>query len=503
MRTSISLTRREAILASGVATAGLLLGVRRLPAFAASGDGPALPIPRLIEARSDRPVVLAMAASRHDFGRGQAASAGISASYLGPVVRVQSGDTVPFQVENRLSEDTTLHWHGLLVPSAVDGGPHNTIAAGATWSPELKIAQGPATTWFHPHPHGRTARQVYSGLAGMMIVSDQGDRDRGLPADYGVDDLPIVLQDKRFDRSGTPVYRPSMMELMDGFQGDTLLVNGAIAPVAAVPAGMVRLRVLNAANARNFDLRFADRRPFHVVANDGGYLGEPVEVRRLVVAPGERYEVLVDFAGGAAVALVTDADTQHGSSGMGMMMMGPAVAGTMVRFVPNDRIAAKVTRLPQKLGALPQADTGAVAARRSFVLDPMAMGGMMGGMGGGGMAGMGGDGMGGMRTINGRSFDMKRIDATAKLGTSEVWEISAPQMNHPFHVHGASFRVISIDGRKPPAEQAGLKDVVLVQNKAEILLRFEKPAPAAMPYMFHCHILEHEDQGMMGQLAVV
>jgi FtsP/CotA-like multicopper oxidase with cupredoxin domain len=156
----------------------------------------------------------------------------------------------------------------------------------------------------------------------MMIVSDGADGDRGLPAAYGVDDLPLILQDKRLGRGGAPVYDPSMMDLMHGFQGDTLVINGAIGPVARVPAGYVRLRLLNAANARIFDLRFADRRPFFVIAGDGGLLAEPVEVRSLPIAPGERYEVLVDFADGRAVELATAPDSGQGP-GMMMPMMAP------------------------------------------------------------------------------------------------------------------------------------------------------------------------------------
>ena len=279
-----------------------------------------LPIPTLIDARNVEPITLALQKSSHRFGSGAAVpSTGISSSYLGPVVRVRSGDTVPFRVENRLDEETTLHWHGLLIPSDVDGGPHNTIEPGGVWTPELKINQPAATHWFHPHPHGNTAKQVYGGLAGMMIVSDGGDSDRGLPETYGVDDIPLVLQDKRFGRNGALVYEPNMMDLMHGFQGETLVVNGVIAPVATVPAGFVRLRFLNAANARNFDLRFSDRRSFFVIASDAGLLPEPVEVRNLVIAPAERYEMLVNFADGRPVQLVTEPDTHHGM-GPGMMM---------------------------------------------------------------------------------------------------------------------------------------------------------------------------------------
>ncbi len=355
--------------------AGLALGGLPKIANGAPAIAQPLPIPNLVEARDGEPITLALQKARHRFGAGAAvASRGISSSYLGPVVRVRSGDTIPFRVENRLDEETTLHWHGLLVPSHVDGGPHNTIMPGAVWRPEITIKQSPATTWFHPHPHGNTARQVYSGLAGVMIVSDGDDRDRGLPTAYGIDDLPIVMQDKRFSRSGEFAYRPEMMDMMHGFRGDTLLVNGAIAPVANVPAGFVRLRLLNAANARNFDLRFSDRRPFFVVAGDAGYLSEPVELRRLVIAPAERYEVLVDFSDGQPAELITASDP-HGMGGG--MMMGGSHGGAgegprrLMRFKPDPALPIAVTTLPRAMAALAAPDVGSVVARRNFVLDPM------------------------------------------------------------------------------------------------------------------------------------
>ena len=501
------LTRRQALLLSGSAAAGL--AAAGLPRWAqgAPSTAQALPIPRLIEAHGGEPVTLVLQRTQHRFGAGAAVPArGISASYLAPVVRVRSGATIPFRVENHLDEDATLHWHGLWVPSHVDGGPHNTIRPGAVWSPEITIRQPAATTWFHPHPHGNTARQVYAGLAGMMIVSDGADGDRGLPSTYGVDDLPLILQDKRFGRGGTLIYAPDMMDVMHGFQGDTLVVNGAIGPVARVPAGYVRLRLLNAANARVFDLRFSDRRPFLVIAGDGGYLAEPVETRTLVMAPAERYEVLVDFADGRAVELVAAPDTGHGP-GMMMPMMGARSRGrsagdaeVFLRFEPDPARKAIVNRLPRQLATLaPPAVTSAVA-RRTFGLSPMMGMGMMG------MGMMGREnGPGHTMGINGRAFAMERVDVTAKLGTAEIWEIRAGgmPMAHPFHIHGASFRILNRNGRRPAAYEAGWKDVVLVEEHAEILVRFDNPAPPRMPFMYHCHILEHEDHGMMGQFAVV
>lgn len=509
-----SLTRRSALMLSGAAAAGLALGGLPRAARSALSAAPSLPIPTLIEAGNGEPVALLLQKSRHRFGSGTAVpSTGISASYLGPVVRVRSGDTIPFRVENHLDEETTLHWHGMLIPSDVDGGPHNTIRPGGVWTPELKVNQPAATHWFHPHPHGNTAKQVYGGLAGMMIVSDGGDRERGLPETYGIDDLPIVLQDKRFGRNGELVYAPSMMDLMHGFQGDTLLVNGAIAPVAKVPAGFVRLRFLNAANARNFDLRFSDRRPFYVIGSDAGLLPEPVEVQNLVIAPAERYEVLVNFAGGQPVDLVTAPDTHHGmGSGMMMMQMAPVRrpggTETFMRFNPDPGLKAAVTRLPRQLATVAAPDIKSAVEWRTFVLDPMM------GMGPGMMAmgaargvanGDGHDHAGAsqMMGINGRPFSMNRVDVTAKLGTSEIWEIVSDGMAHPFHVHGASFRILGNNGKKPSAEQSGWKDVILVEDRAEILVRFNHAATPKMPFMYHCHILEHEDHGMMGQFAVV
>jgi cuproxidase len=240
-----------------------------------------------------------------------------------------------------------------------------------------------------------------------MIISDGSDGDRGLPTAYGVDDLPLVLQDKRFGRGGALVYDPDMMDLMHGFQGDTLVVNGAIGPVARVPAGYVRLRLLNAANARVFDLRFSDRRPFFVIAGDGGLLAEPVEVRRLVVAPAERYEVLVDFTDGRAVDLVTAPDAGHGP-GMMMPMMGARRQGagtteTFMRFETDPALKAAVTRLPRQLATLAPPDVKSSVAWRTFELNPMmGMGGMMG------MGMMHGPGQGArsahMMGINGRSY---------------------------------------------------------------------------------------------------
>lgn len=509
----------------------------------AATDAPELPIPALFEPGQDSRVLLDLRSGTHAFSRGVTASTwGISAPFLGPVVRLPTGRAARMEVRNNLGEPTSLHWHGLLVPSDMDGGPHNSIAAGGVWQPEFEITQRPATTWFHPHPHQDAARQTYRGLAGMMILTDGGDRARGLPATYGVDDLPLILQDRRFGANGEDAYAPSVTDLLHGFQGDTLLVNGVIAPVARVPIGIIRLRLLNAANARNFDLAFSDERAFAVIASDGGFLAKPVETRRLVMAPGERYEILVDFADGKAVELVTwPHESGMSDAGMGAMegmdMAMPAGPSTLMQFAPDSAHAAEFQKLPDALEDPGAPDQGLSVRRRQFVFDEMTqanapvvekissgaststMNGMAGMKGMGDMPGMdhGTQAAGPAVTgpallpatsglkmaMTGQTFALDRIDAEVAHGSHEIWEITSQEMAHPFHIHGAHFRVLAKDGAGPRPEEAGWKDVVLIEKHAELLIRFEQPASRERPFMFHCHILEHEDLGMMGQYVTV
>ena len=211
--------------------------------------------------------------------------------------------------------DTTVHWHGLLVPGDVDGGPHQVIKSGSSWRPSLKIDQPASTAWFHPRLHHDTARQVYLGLTGLIIVDDGSNARLGLPRTFGVDDLPIILQDRSFGSDGSLDYDLSPLDIAYGGRGDTIIVNGAIAPFAKVPPGLVRLRLLNGANAQNFELRFNDQRTFHVIASDAGYLSAPVAVTHLRISPAERFEILVDFADRKAVTLETGPDEVMGLFG--------------------------------------------------------------------------------------------------------------------------------------------------------------------------------------------
>ncbi|MFK3663807.1 multicopper oxidase CueO [Ochrobactrum teleogrylli] len=496
--------------------------------MAPSGKAQGLPVPPLLEPDASGVVRLKIGKGRHSFTPGSdAASAGINGTYLGPVVRLKNGENVTLAVENDMDEETTLHWHGLFIPSNLDGGPHNLVPAGGRWEPRVTVNQPASFNWFHPHLHGGTARQAHMGIAGLMIVSDGKDAERGLPETYGVDDIPLVLQDRRVIE-GDKVYQPDIMDLMHGFRGNRLIVNGVISPEAKVPAAVVRLRILNGANARNFHLRFSDNRPLHVFASDGGFTGKPEAVERLTISPGERYEALVDFStGGESVELLTASDDSGGDDQM------------LMRFSVDSALKGGVKDIPASLEAPEAPDPDKSVRRRSFFFDermaenmklmmqkPAAdphAGHRMGKMDMGAMqrGEMDHDMMHGSRSsaeagpaldamtsgvrmaIAGEPFDMKRIDVEARLGSWEIWELTTKEMAHPFHIHGASFRILTLNGKAPPAHQSGWKDTALIDGKAELLVHFDREAVRSHPFMFHCHVLEHEDVGMMGQFVTV
>jgi len=489
--------RQFAIGSAAVVSGGLIGGIvgSRLAQGQPVRFDRRLPIPPLIDAaKQGNAIELKVTSGRHAYVKGKPTrSYGYSGPVLGPVVRFRRGDEVGMTVQNSLDIDTTVHWHGLLVPGDVDGGPHQIIKSGGTWRSRLKIEQPASTAWFHPHLHHDTARQVYMGLTGLIIVEDGSDARLGLPRTYGIDDLPIIVQDRSFDSDGSLLYDrdPDPQTIQYGLRGSAIIVNGIVGPVAKVPSGLVRLRILNAANAQNYDLRFSDRREFWVIASDAGFLSAPVSMRQLRISPAERFEILVDFADRHPVMLETGPDTLMGIFGA-VSEDSTSEFVPIVRFEPS-AAPASVKEFPDRLVDLPSADSNRAIRHREFLLDSGICGGqrptemgMLPGM-----------------CINGKTHDMARIDVETALGTLEVWKIVSRGMAHPFHVHGASFRILSLSGTPTPAHLAGWKDVVLVEDEVELLIAFSHPATREHPFMYHCHILEHEDAGMMGQYVCV
>ncbi len=440
---------------------------------------------------------------------------GINGDYLGPTLRIQAGSDVRINVTNRIGAASTLHWHGLHLPARMDGGPHQVIRDGETWSPEFTVKQRAAMFWYHSHMVPHTGRQVYQGLAGLIYVEDDETSQLNLPRDYGIDDIPLVLQDRAFNGDGSLLYDTGMRSRMMGMRGDVMLVNGTVRPYFAAQTDKLRLRLLNGSNSRFHTLGFADGRAFFQIGTDGGLLRHPVETARLTLAPGERAQIIVNLGDGRPAQLRTYQTPVSGQMGQMMRrMMGDDLVFDVLQIRPEAQ-RRRSGPLPQKLIALvPPDPTRAVRMRRFVLRMGMMGGGMMGGTGSergmmgsrGMMGGMRGEG--GMRggfTINGKEMDMNRVDETVKVGTSEIWQIENPSMMaHPFHIHDVQFRILDRNGAPPAPGERGLKDTVVVNvgERVRLLLDFVDYADPDRPYMYHCHILEHEDAGMMGQFVV-
>lgn len=434
---------------------------------------------------------------------------GLNGDFLGPTIRFRNGDDVAMHVRNSLGEPTTLHWHGLHVPAQADGGPHQVIEDNSSWEPEFQIMQNAGTFWYHSHLLGKTGEQVYKGLAGMIIIDDDETQNLELPSEYGVDDIPLVVQDRRFNEDGSFRYAGMRMDTMMGVLGNTILVNGTASPHFVPTTEKVRFRLLNGSNARTYNFAFSDGRRFQQLSCDGGYLEQPHEMATLVLGAGERCEIVVDFSDRVPVDLLSlplPADSPFRARGMMANMQGMGSdAFTIMSIRPQSNLA-RSENLPARLTQVPRYDEVGIDRVREFTLG-MAMGmGMRGrgGPGGGRGRGMSG-GMGGEFSINGKSMDLEVINERIPVGSTELWEITNDtMMMHPFHVHHGQFQIRDRNGRQPDAHERAFKDTVKVGpgEKVRIVMEFEHFADPELAYMYHCHILEHEDAGMMGQFVV-
>jgi blue copper oxidase len=461
--------RRKFAIGCGAFVSSAVVGAR----FGLGDPAPTgmhLPIPTLIDAaKLGNAFNLKVMSGRHAFIEGKPTGTyGYSAPVLGPVIRVRRGDEVQVTVENALDKVTTVHWHGLLAPGYNDGGPQQLIRAGQSWRPILKIDQPSATLWFHPHPHHDTARQIYMGLTGVMIVDDGSDARLNLPRTYGIDDLPVILQDRSFDADGSIGYDNNDLNALDiayGARGETIIVNGAIAPVAKVPAGLVRLRLLNAANAQNFDLRFNDRRTFHIIASDGGLLSAPVTATQFMISPAERFEILVDFADGKPVALETGPDKEMGAFGR----VAPDGSEDYVAVMQFEPTSTKplVKRVPNRLIEPATANAALAVRHRQFILDSGLCASRQ-------QAGAHTD-VPALIGINGRAFDPARIDVETKLGTTEIWEITSIGMAHPFHADSSH----RLEGHGARRRQSGASRSLQSASNARASIHVSLPHPRA------------------------
>jgi suppressor of ftsI len=467
----MSLSRREFLQASAIAVAAGSIPLRAN----ANGSQPKLPIPPLMESHRGQPLFLTMQQARWAFVDGNKAPVwGMNGLYLGPTVRVLNGDDVKLICSNRLPEAVSMTVSGLLEPSSLTGGAARIMQPNQDWSPILPVRQPAATCWYHANTPNHMASHVYNGLVGMWLVEDNLSKSLPLPNHYGVDDLPIIIQDKRLDNFGVPLYEtPSQ----GGFYGDTLLVNGVQSPCVEVSRGWVRLRLLNASNARRYLLSLSDKRPFVVIATDLGFLPAPISVQHLSLAPGERREVLIDLTQGKELSITAGEAASIMDRLRGFFKPSTSLISTLVLTLQPSGLLPLVTdQVPAHL--LPQQIIAGTAKQtRHIVLGDSQPG------------------------INGAVWNVNRIDTQATQGTWERWLIHA-DLPQSFHVQGVAFIVKSVNGSVPLAEDAGFKDTVWVDGDVELMVYFWQNTFEHFPFYYYSQTLELADQGSVGQLMI-
>ncbi len=514
------LSRRSALF--GGAAVGTLAALRAPIALALNSARPALPIPAQIGPDAHGEIAFSARPGEVGFLPGRmTATSGYDGPFLGPALRLRRGQSVTIDFANHLPGPTTVHWHGLIIPGDVDGGPHRPVAPGARWRPTLTIDQPAATLWFHPHFYPTTAAEVIKGLAGLLIVDDD-DTDRlRLPSTWGVDDIPLIIQDRRFRPDAQFFERMNITAVTVGYVGNVALVNGARYPEARTARGWIRLRLLDGSNARSYLLRASDGRSLFVIGSDGGLLESPVEMKEIMIYAGERFEVMVDCRSGAPFDLVAMPAGQP-------IMRLPPFDGPLPLVTIRPDGAEGQGQLPTSLAKLPPLPSALPAVSQGLVMNmfrdkdgmaPLMKAGLMGKAGTTDPATvervtrliedqpeLSQAELLSTNGVNGKSFALGEAGFAAKRGQDLRWRISEGDdaMPHPVHIHGCQFRIVSQNGQKPEPYRAGWKDIAPISNGgfSEILVNFPHPAGPDAPYMAHCHILEHEDSGMMAQFTV-
>lgn len=396
---------------------------------------------------------------------------------LGPTIKASTGETVNVSLQNNLTEETNIHWHGLILPEKMDGHPKDIAPPGGSLNYSLPIIQRAGTYWYHPHPHGLTGKQVFMGLAGMFIVNDSEEAALNLPS--GEFEIPIIIQDKHFEGNMLD-YSPNEDEIMTGYLGEQILINGQHAPFLDVDSTWYRLRILNGSTARVYNLGLTGGKQLIIIGADGGLLRTPEQVSNIMLAPGERLDVLIDFSGlavGKEIYLVSNKFSEYNAQGRQSF--------NLMKFKVNQSVNSAFT-VPATLSVIDSLSP--VQALKTRTLNIAQT-----------ISGEGGHGMG-RHSINRKIFEMERVDETVSAGTVEIWEFDNFKGDeiHPMHIHGVQFQVLQrIGGRnKIIASEKGWKDTILLMpgEKVRVIMRFPEYTGV---FVLHCHNLEHEDDGMM------
>lgn len=385
--------------------------------------------------------------------------------FPGPTIHARRGRKVVVTHTNHLDHPAVVHVHGMHGEARYDGYPMDVIEPGAAREYRYPNSQLGATLWYHDHAHHVEAENVYRGLAGFYLLADPAERALGLPE--GEYDVPILLRDAEFDARGQLVFH------LEGFRTrKTLLVNGRPQPYMRVAARKYRFRFLNGANERRFGLALADGATMCLIGSDGGLLPAPIHTKRFDVWPGERVEAVIDFGAypvGTRLVLLNEFGEDRQTR--------EVMRFDVVRSEPDP------SRIPAALRALPDLGTPTVHRKVVFSHDRKT----------------------GMFLIDGKIFDMDRIDQHVKLGTTEIWTISnddrKPPIPHNMHIHLVQFQVLDRNGKPVGGHETGLKDTVTVPNGGDVRIKV-RFADYTGRYVYHCHLIDHSAMGMMAQLEI-
>jgi len=404
----------------------------------------------------------------------------INSSYPGPSVVIQRGSNFTANFINNHTEPATIHWHGINAPELMDGHPKDAIAPGGSYTYTFPVINRGGTYFYHSHADMLTAEHVFKGFAGFFIVDDPAELSLGLPR--GIYDVPLCIQDRRAADIPQFTYNPVMNDVMNGFLGDTPLINGTPEAYFEVSRTLYRFRLLNGSNARIYKIAFSDNRPFHIIATDGGLKDQAVQVTSFFLSPGERTDILVDFSPYTIGQNVILKSLPFTAPGTGTYRQGTEM--NLMRFDITGNTGSGGI-IPATMPPINYYNIADIKTTRNFVLT-MTMSGMH------------------MHLINGLTFEMNRIDWETPLNSLEEWKIvNASNMLHPMHSHSEQFQVYSRNGNTNlPPEDKGWKDTVLINplETVRVLVKFETYKGI---FLFHCHNLEHEDDGMMLNYKIV
>ena len=426
--------------------------------------------------------VIEAGTSTHEFVPGLASQIlAYKGAGAGVVIEATEGDRVKITFRNRVPDQpSTIHWHGLEIPADQDGGPMNPVASGADYTYEFTIPEGSAGSyWYHPHPHGLTSEQVYRGLAAPFIVHSKSD-----PLSPQLGDTTLFITTVSLNSDST-IAENADVDLMNGREGDHVLVNGTKQPILALqPGSSRRFRLYNATSGRYLRLAL-EGHTMTLVGTDGGLIPAPIRgLKELVLAPAERAEIIVDFKSNVGRFNLMSRAYERGWMGDNK----PVAKALPLMTFELAGVVVKPITLPEKLRDIEALGESTASKRLEFSEN----------------MGMANGAMTMNFLIDGKSFDMNRIDLKARVGEVELWEIyNGSDMDHPLHIHGTQFQIVEREkkGKKTPVQFLAWKDTVNITSKETVRIKLRYSTPGLR--MYHCHILEHEDNGMMGTLDVV